>query len=126
MLLQQALDLKTATDFLLWGIVLHLIADWLLQNEAMATHKTSLRHPLAYVHSGIHLIANLILFPPLVALGIAFLHLLIDTRKPLAWWRKKFQQTLEGPMAPHVSIWTDQVAHVAVLATAAWMTVHIL
>ena len=107
------------TDLLVWGIVAHLVADWLLQNEYMALNKISLRHPAAYVHSGIHLLAAALVFSWPAALGLAVAHLLIDTRRPLAWWRRVFGQTTEGPMAIHVAVWTDQVAHVSCIAVAA-------
>jgi hypothetical protein len=106
-------------SLLLWGIVSHLIADWLLQNHWMATNKMSLRHPAAWVHSGIHLIAMLLVFPPFAAFLLFIIHLLIDTRIPLAWWRKTFKQTQEGDVALHVAIWGDQVAHIACIAVAA-------
>jgi hypothetical protein len=108
-----------ATSLLVWGIVIHLFADWILQNEWMAVNKTSLLHPAAYVHSGIHLLGLLLIFQWWVALLIAITHLLIDTRVPLAWWRKFYRQTTEGPIAIHVAIWTDQVLHITVLAIAA-------
>ncbi len=110
-----------STDLFVWGFVLHLIVDWLFQNQWMADNKSSLHHPASWVHSGIHLIGLLLVFPAPIALIIATTHLLIDTRVPLQWWRKTFRQTTEGPMAVHVAIWTDQVAHVAVLAIAAFM-----
>lgn len=34
-----------STELLLWGTTLHLIIDWLLQNEWMAVNKTQVRHP---------------------------------------------------------------------------------
>lgn len=108
------------TEILLWGIVAHLITDWIFQNDWMALNKVSLRHPAAYVHSGLHLAAA-----GLAGLGLAgsvfvgLTHLLIDTRVPLAWWRQAFRQTTAGPMAIHVAIWEDQVAHIAMLAIAA-------
>ncbi len=70
------------------GFVAHIIADWFLQNEWMATYKTSLRHPASWVHSGIHFVALLFVFSPFAAMVLAFSHLLIDTRVPLQQWRK--------------------------------------
>ena len=109
------------TTLLVWGIAIHLFCDWLLQNDWMATHKSNLRHPSAYVHSSIHLLGLLLLFSPLVALAIAVVHLLIDTRVPLAWWRGFFRQTQDGPVALHVALWGDQVLHITVLAVAAFI-----
>jgi Protein of unknown function (DUF3307) len=110
-----------ATTLLLWGMVIHLFCDWLLQNDWMATHKSNVHHPAAYVHSGIHFLGLLLIFSPLVALMIAIIHLLIDTRKPLQWWRGTFRQTQEGPVALHVALWGDQVAHIIVLAIVAFL-----
>lgn len=109
----------TSTDLLAWGIVAHLVADWLLQNEWMALNKVSLTHPAAWVHSGIHVLALALVFSWPVALALGVAHILIDTRRPLSWWRGTIRQTTEGPMAVHVAIWGDQVAHVACIAVAA-------
>jgi hypothetical protein len=108
-----------ATNLLVWGMLAHLIADWLLQNRWMAEHKTTLRHPAAWVHSGIHGLALAFVFPPAIAGLLALSHLLIDTRKPVAWWTRTYLQATDGPAALHVAIWADQVAHLAVIALAA-------
>lgn len=112
-----------ATQLLVWGIVIHLVIDWILQNDWQAQNKVSLKHPAAYVHSGIHLLGLLLIFPWYAALLIAITHLLIDTRKPLAWWRRVFRQTQQGDVALHVAIWGDQVAHIAIIALAALIVV---
>lgn len=106
---------------LLWGIVAHLIADWLLQNEWQAVNKVSLRHPAAWAHSGIHFLAQVPVFGWEAAILLAFSHLLIDTRKPLQWWRRVIRQTTNpaNPASIHVAFWSDQVAHIACLAVAA-------
>ncbi len=109
----------TPTDRLLWGTVAHLIADWLLQNQWMADNKASLRHPAAWVHGLIHVGALAHVFPLPVAWSLGAVHMLIDTRLPLQWWRRVFRQTTDGPAALHVAIWGDQVAHIACLALAA-------
>lgn len=111
--------MHTATDYALWGIIVHLVVDWLFQNDYLAKNKVSLRHPAAWVHSGLHALALLLVFPPIYAVGIGILHLLIDTRIPLTWWRKAYRQTTEGPFAIHVALWSDQVLHIAVIALAA-------
>lgn len=134
-----------ATNLFVWGLVWHLIADWLLQNDFLATNKCRfvgprdylpfsrpappgggplflLPHPAAFVHSGIHLLGLLLIFPWYAALIVAITHLLIDTRVPLTWWRGFFRQTQEGPMALHVALWGDQVLHITVLAIAALIT----
>jgi hypothetical protein len=108
----------SASDLLIWGIVLHLIADWPLQNDWMANNKMRRRvrrirhgdgimtpprpyqpserwwdrHPAAYVHAGIHtLFLSLVFGWPAIFLGLV--HLLIDTRLPVVWWSKLIKQT---------------------------------
>ncbi len=105
-----------STELLLWGTTLHLIIDWLLQNEWMAVNKTQVRHPAGYVHAGLHTAAMLMIFPWAAALAIGVLHFLIDTRKPLEWWRHVVTQTTTGPIALDVHIWRDQTVHVATIA----------
>ena len=99
-------------------LVIHLVADWLLQNHWMANNKTNIRHPAAWVHGAIHAVGMALAFPLSVALALGAVHMLIDLRWPLIWWRKAFHQTQDGPVALHVAIWGDQVAHVACLALA--------
>lgn len=111
--------MSEATVIAFWGVTIHLIVDWLLQNHWMATYKASLRHPAAWVHAGLHTLALLLIFPPLYALAIGIIHLLIDTRVPLMWWRKTYRQTQTGDVALHVAIWGDQVVHWAVICGAA-------
>lgn len=108
-----------AIGLIVYGVVIHLVCDWLLQNDWMARNKASLTHPAAWVHGGIHLIGMMLIFAPIYALAIAIVHMLIDTRVPLAWWRRIYRQTSTGDVALHVAIWTDQVAHVAVIAVMA-------
>src|SRR5580765_2976094 len=108
-----------ATSLLLWGIVLHLFIDWILQNDWQAQNKSDILHPAAYVHSGLHLLGLLLVFPAWMAGIIAIIHLLIDTRVPLQFWRKIYRQTTTGDVALHVAMWGDQVLHISVLAVAA-------
>ena len=105
-----------ATDTLIWGIVLHLIADWIFQNEWMALHKGRLIHPAAWVHGGIHMLAMSLIFPVPVALAIGAIHMLVDTRKPVQWWQRVYGQTTSGDYAIHVAIWIDQVVHITTIA----------
>lgn len=107
------------------GIVLHLIADWLLQNHWMANNKADLRHPAAWVHGAIHFAAMLFVFPVHISVAIAITHMLIDTRKPLVWWRKVYRQTtidMHDHAGWHVAIWGDQVIHIVCIAIAARIT----
>ncbi len=109
----------TATELLVWGVVVHLVVDWLFQNEWIAENKSDLRHPAGYVHAGSHGLALLLVFPPLAALALGVVHLLVDTRRPLQWWARLMSQTTEGPIAVPVHIWRDQTLHVATIAAAA-------
>ncbi len=100
-------------------LIVHLVADWFLQSDWMSVNKTSLTHPAAWVHSGIHAAGNLLVLPLMPALVISVSHLLIDTRKPLIWLRQIFGQNPQGVVAPVFEIWQDQAAHLIILATAA-------
>jgi hypothetical protein len=51
-----------------------------------------------------------------VALGVT--HLLIDTRVPLVWLRRIFQQNPKGAVSTIFEIWQDQAAHLILLAVA--------
>lgn len=127
----------SASDLLVWGIVLHLIGDWPLQNDWMANKKQSLRHPAGYVHASIHGFLLALIFG-WVAFPIALVHLLIDTRVPVVWWSKLirqtqpkgdigvkyvdngiFKMTLLYDIGTEVRFWTDQVFHIVCIAVAA-------
>ena len=108
--------MQEATVLLVWGIVIHLIADWLLQNDWMAIHKFNLRHPAAWVHSGIHALGLCLVFVWPIALLIGVTHLLIDTRKPLLWWMQVVKQMPISSRHMIVEIWLDQVMHITVMA----------
>lgn len=120
----------SATDLLIWGIVIHLIIDWLGQNEWIAVNKANRRlqgnryrrygedsvrrvprspwwdrHPAAYTHAGMHGAAQLLVFPWWAAFAIGITHLLIDTRVPVAWWSKLIRQT--QPSGEQAVSWTD-------------------
>lgn len=133
-----------ATDLLIWGIVVHLLIDWLGQNEWIAVNKAKRRfstwrrynfgvstvwwdrHPAAYIHAAMHGAAQLLVFPWWAALAIGVTHLLIDTRVPVAWWSKLIRQTQPDPsrfpvmdIGADVRIWADQVWHIGVVAAVA-------
>lgn len=107
------------TELLAWGIVAHLVADWLLQNEWMALNKVKPLHPAGHLHAAIHYVALSFVFPIGVAFILGVVHWFVDLRFALAWWRRFYGQTTEGPMAPHVAIWEDQVVHIVCIAIAA-------
>jgi hypothetical protein len=138
----------SASDLLVWGIVVHLIADWPLQNDWMANNKANLHSAAGYVHAGIHGLALALVFG-WIAAPLAVAHLLIDTRKPVVWWSKLIRQTqprgrqvfvlpdaaenrrarragmkanVVSPLydvGTEVRFWTDQVFHIACIAAAA-------
>lgn len=101
------------------GVVAHLIADWFLQNDWMATNKVSLLHPAAWVHGAIHAACLGLALGWPAGMALAAVHMLIDTRSLLRRWQRVFGQTTDGPYAVPVAIWTDQVIHIA--AIAAWV-----
>jgi len=135
----------SSSELMVWGLVLHLIADWLFQNEWMALHKMERRggynpttmtgakgtkytrpwwdrHPACYVHSGVHL-AFLSLIFGWVAIPLALAHVFIDLRFPVVWWSMFIKQTQplgkRFDIGTDVRIWTDQVFHIVCVAVAA-------
>jgi hypothetical protein len=111
--------LPIATDILVWATVVHMVVDWLLQTDWMARNKTNLSHPAAYVHSGLHAVGMLLVFPWPIAMGVGVTHLLIDTRKPVTWWIETVKQMpRSSPVFTHVEIWLDQIFHMGVLVIA--------
>jgi hypothetical protein len=131
----------TVIELVVYGWLLHFVADWFFQNDWMATNKAKRRerwrrrwndhadiqprnrwwdrHPAAYVHAGTHLFFSALIFPWWGALIIGVTHFFIDLRWPLVKWREFFKQTTEGPAAIHVAFWQDQVAHLVVIALVA-------
>jgi len=110
-----------ATDYLVWGIVIHLVCDWIFQNEWIAVNKVSLRHGASWLHGFIHSAGMMLIFSPLVALLIGLSHIIIDLRFIMAFWRKVFRQTTAGMYAVPVAVWGDQTAHIVIIAFAALM-----
>lgn len=98
------------------ALVLHLVADWLLQNEWMAVNKVRLNHPAAWVHSGIHgiLLGALLGWKSGLLLGV--IHLLVDTRVPLLWWVRVYKRCQNSPDYSLLLMGCDQVIHVASIA----------
>lgn len=101
------------------ALVAHLVADWLLQNNWMALHKTDLRHPAGWVHASIHAVLLGLALGWTGGLVLGTLHLLIDTGRPLSWWIRIFKKCDDAPMAGVIRLWTDQVLHIALIA--AWI-----
>jgi hypothetical protein len=101
------------------GLIAHLIADWLLQNEWIAQRKRRLTHPAAWLHGLIHVILLGVALGWAAGLTLGALHILVDTSGPLNWWQRVFKKTNDGPIALHVAIWSDQVLHV--LGIGLWL-----
>jgi hypothetical protein len=106
------------SDLLLWGIVAHFVADWLLQNEWMSVNKVKWNHPAALTHSLIHFGVMCFVFPVQWSLAIAATHWWIDTRVPLQWWRRFYHQTSDpsNPAFLPFTMWQDQVVHITIIA----------
>lgn len=101
------------------GLIAHLVADWILQNDWMALNKTSLRHPAAWVHAGIHAVCLGLALGGSAGLVLGILHLLIDTRIPVSWWMRHFKKCSQAPDAGSIAIWLDQTLHIVCIA--AWV-----
>ncbi len=85
------------------ALMAHLVADWLLQTNWMATNKTNLRHPAGWVHAGIHAICLGLALGPVGGVVLGGIHLVLDTRAPLAWWIRVFNRCLGGTGAVVIS-----------------------
>jgi hypothetical protein len=101
------------------AFIAHLIADWLFQNDWMAKNKSKFFHPATWVHALIHAILLGIALGWLGGIVLGLVHILIDTRAPLNWWRGFFRQTSDGPYAILTAVWADQVLHL--VAIAVWV-----
>jgi hypothetical protein len=101
------------------GLVAHLVADWILQNDWMALSKTKLSHPAAWTHAAIHGVCLGLALGPLAGLVLGFVHLLIDTRVPVDWWIRCFKKCGKAPEAVSIAIWLDQTIHIVCIA--AWV-----
>ena len=98
------------------ALVAHLVADWLLQNDWMAHHKARLSHPAAWVHGLVHALALTWALNWRAGLVLGLLHVLIDTRVPLAWWIRSFKHSEAAPDAASIAMWTDQSVHLTLIA----------
>ena len=98
------------------AFVAHLVADWILQNNWMAKNKYSLLHPAAWVHATIYAVCMAVALGPVAGTVLGGIHLLIDTGIPLQWWTRIYKDCAGVPEALHISIWADQVVHIAAIA----------
>ena len=101
------------------GLVAHLIADWILQNDWMARHKTRISHPAAWTHAGAHAVCLGIALGWQAGLVLGLVHLLIDTRVPVAWWMRVFKQCGQASDAGAIALWLDQTLHI--ICIAGWL-----
>ena len=101
--------------------MLHLIGDWLLQNEWIAVNKVHWNHPAAWMHGGIHGVLLGLVFGWVGGLVLAVLHMFIDTRIPIRWWIKVFKKCDTSPDLPILLIGCDQVLHIGCIA--GWIVV---
>jgi ABC-type Mn2+/Zn2+ transport system permease subunit len=85
----------------------------------MARNKSKLNHPATWVHAAIHAALLGIALGWQAGIVLGAVHVLIDTRLPMNWWRKTFRQTEEGPYAIMTAVWADQVLHL--VAIGAWV-----
>jgi hypothetical protein len=98
------------------ALMIHLISDWLLQNEWMSVNKVHLSHPAAWVHGGIHGVLLGLVLGWAGGLTLGLLHVLIDSRIPIRWWMKNFKKCESSPDLPILLIGTDQVLHLTCIA----------
>jgi len=98
------------------GLVAHLVADWVLQNDWMARNKTRLWHPAAWTHAAIQALCLGLALGWLAGLVLGMIHLLIDTRLPVAWWMRWFKRCSQAPEVGSIAIWLDQTVHIGCIA----------
>jgi hypothetical protein len=99
------------------ALVIHLVADWLLQNEWMAVNKVRLSHPAAWVHGGIHGVLLGFVLGWKAGLVLGLVHTLVDTRVPLLWWVRVFKRCQGSPDLSLLLIGCDQVIHIGCIAS---------
>ena len=98
------------------ALMLHLIADWLLQNEWMAVKKVRLTHPAAWIHGSIHAVLLGCVLGWVAGLVLGILHIVVDTRVPIRWWIRVFKKCESSPDLPILLVGCDQVLHIACIA----------
>ena len=106
------------------GLVAHLVADWLLQNDWMALNKTDLRHPAGWVHAAIHALLLGLALGWWGGIVLGILHLFLDTGWPVNWWVRVFKKCDRAPQAALIRLGTDQTIHIAAIATWVALAPH--
>jgi len=104
------------------GLVAHLVADWILQNDWMALNKTKLRHPASWVHAAIHGVCLGLALGWQGGLVLGLIHLVVDTRVPVVWWIRNFKKCANSPEVGSIAIWLDQTLHIVCIA--AWVALR--
>ena len=98
------------------AFMLHLVGDWLLQNEWMAVNKVRLSHPAAWIHAGIHALLLGSVLGWVGGLVLGLLHSLVDTRVPIRWWIRVFKKCEASPDLPILLVGCDQTLHIGCIA----------
>ncbi len=98
------------------GLLAHLLADWILQNDWMARNKVSLRHPAAWTHAGIQALCLGVALGWQAGLALGMVHLLVDTRVPVSWWIRHFKKCAQASEATTIAIALDQTLHIVCIA----------
>ncbi len=98
------------------GLLAHLVADWVLQNDWMARNKVSLRHPAAWTHAGIQALCLGVALGWQAGLALGMVHLLVDTRVPVSWWIRNVKKCAQAPEATTIAIALDQTLHIVCIA----------
>ena len=98
------------------ALMVHLIADWVLQNEWMSVNKVHLTHPAAWVHGLIHGVLLGLVFGWAGGIALGLAHIVIDSRVPIRWWIKNFKKCENSPDLRILLIGCDQVLHLMCIA----------
>lgn len=137
----------TVAEALMFGTLAHIVADLFFQDHYMASNKARLfyrneglwreyspgtetegkfvpaiPHFAGWFHAAFHAWFAAYVFSIPVALFLAFIHLLVDTRIPLNIWRNFMNQLNdpEHPVFPVFAFIQDQSIHILCIAAAAW------
>ena len=112
-------------------LICHLVGDWILQNQWMADRKTKIAWVRA-IHCAIYT-ACFFWLGPLWASYIFVTHFVIDTYKPLYWFRKArgdyqniddFRDSFKTPSGFFVNVVFDQIFHILTFIPIVLMEVN--